>query len=168
MTSSVATPSPASAAPALLFFGNSEHKLDGKNRVHVPKRFREPSAAAGGGSEGVSFAQFFLIPWEADGCVWLLTHQQFQIHSSSVPRESVAGPEAARNRHLQRTFFQSVEVVDVDVQGRITLSPEMMRNVFGDAAPSEDERKVQMVGAGDRAEIWSEKRWRARPHQDEA
>ena len=69
MTSVLATPAPMGGASELLFFGNSEHKLDGKNRVHVPKRFREPSAASGGGSEGVTFAQFFLIPWEADGCV---------------------------------------------------------------------------------------------------
>jgi division/cell wall cluster transcriptional repressor MraZ len=161
MTSSPSAPAPAGGVSELLFFGNSEHKLDGKNRVHVPKRFREPSAATGGGSEGVSFAQFFVIPWEADGCVWLLTRQQFQSHASFVPRESIAGADAARNRQVQRSFFQSVEVVDVDVQGRITLSSEMMRNIFGADLPSEEERKVQMVGAGDRAEIWSVARWHA-------
>lgn len=160
MSSTPAAPVPTSGVSELLFFGNSEHKLDGKNRVHVPKRFREPSAAAGGGSEGVSFAQFFLIPWEADGCVWLLTRQQFQSQALYVPRESIAGPEATRNRQLQRSFFQSVEVVDVDVQGRITLSSEMMRNLFGPEAPAEEDRKVQMVGAGDRAELWGVQRWR--------
>lgn len=168
MTSVLATPAPMGGASELLFFGNSEHKLDGKNRVHVPKRFREPSAASGGGSEGVSFAQFFLIPWEADGCVWLLTRQQFQSHASFVPRESIAGPDAARNRQVQRSFFQSVEVVDVDVQGRITLSAEMMRNVFGVVLPGEEERKVQMVGAGDRAEIWSVARWHAQGQRPSA
>lgn len=147
----------------LLFFGSTEHKLDSKNRVHVPKRFREPSAATGRDSEGVAFQQFFLMPWEADGCVWLLTRQQFQHHAASVPRTSFAGVGSTENRQLQRSFFSSVEVLEVDAQGRITLPAHLLETLFGEELAEGGERKVQMVGSGDRAEIWSVKRWQSQP-----
>lgn len=140
------------------FLGTSFHRLDPKNRVHVPQRIRQPDKRSRGDSGGVVFERFFLIPWEEDGCVFLLTDQQFQRMASEVPVNALGGEGARKDRDDQRDFFSKVEFVELDGQGRITLPQAVMDFLFPKGSEGKDEdgpREVALVGAGLRAEIWN-------------
>lgn len=140
--------------------GTSQHRLDGKNRCHIPQRIR--CASRDGSSGDVVHSTFFLIPKGL--CAYLLTPEQFQVMAQEVPREGLAEDDEVARR--QRRFFARARQVEVDAQGRITVPPEIVEKIGLDPAPtkaakgeSAPARELVIAGCGNRAELWSSMRW---------
>ena len=128
-----------------VFYGDSFHTVDAKNRVHVPKRFQE---ALGRDGEG-SLACYLSLG--VDGCLYLFSEAGFRDAMARLETQAITGPE---QRRLQRLFFANTSRVQLDAAGRL-LVPEKLRAAVG------IEREVAMVGVAHRAEIWPRAAWEA-------
>ncbi len=128
-----------------MFFDSSDHPLDGKFRVFVPKRFQE---ALGRDGEG-SLACYLSLG--VDGCLYLFSEAGFRDAMARLETQAITGPE---QRRLQRLFFANTSRVQLDAAGRL-LVPEKLRAAVG------IEREVAMVGVAHRAEIWPRAAWEA-------
>ncbi len=124
------------------FIGTSQHSLDKKNRLHLPKRIL-----------------FRLTPEEQqnlylvrgwDGCVALYPPEEWVEFEKRFQQVLTETKKKARN--IKRLLFASVAVVSVDSQGRILL-PEHLRELAG------IRDQVVVNGVGDHVEIWSAERW---------
>jgi MraZ protein len=121
-----------------LFYGESVHSLDSKNRVFVPRRFQDLLTRT---PEGNLVA--FLALGE-DACLYLFSEAGFKQANEELRTRVFTSEE---QRAAKRMFFANSQRVDLDSSGRI-LIPEKLRQKVG------IEKDVVMVGNDDRAEIW--------------
>ena len=126
-----------------IFYGDSFHTVDAKNRVHVPKRFQEALER----DEGGDFACYLSLG--VDGCLYLFSEGGFNDAMARLETQAITGPE---QRRLQRLFFANTRRVQLDAAGRL-LMPEKLKAAVG------IEREVAMVGVAHRAEIWPREAW---------
>jgi len=120
-----------------VFTGEYRHTIDDKGRLAVPARFRAELAQGGQVSKWI------------DGCVVLHPHAEWVTLAGQIDALPFTDPSA---RTLRRHLYGSAFEVSLDRQGRFVL-PQTLR----DAAGLESE--VVVVGAGNRLELWSPKRW---------
>ncbi len=126
----------------MLFTGQSEHAIDGKQRLAIPAKYRNQWDPVRDGGAWVC------IPWPT-GLLRLYTESTFaalarQSEMSLTPDEDLA--------ELQATLFGLAERLEMDTAGRITI-PAHHRKLTG----LSDE--VTVVGAGDRLEIRPRQTW---------
>ena len=126
-----------------MFIGISEHSLDAKNRVFVPKRILDFLPFA---SDGTRVAYLTSGP---DGCVYLFSEAGWKAALSQL---NTGAFEGAEQRAAQRLFFSHAARIELDGSGRL-LIPEMLRKRAG------LEKEVVMVGVENRTELWSRERW---------
>lgn len=122
-----------------MFLGEYPLRIDEKNRVAIPARFRE------GFQHGLVLAQgmdptpyvnvFPLVEWE-----------RFCQRISAVPLDK------SRGRDLRRLFFSTAFSTEMDRQGRVVLPPALRQY----AQLAED---AIIAGAGDHLEIWNRETW---------
>ena len=127
-----------------MFIGEYEHTVDGKNRLSIPRKFREIV-------ESSEDQKGFFITLGLDNCLFLFTKKQWD----SVIERLESRPftnEVARG--FQRLFFSSAVYVDLDNQGRV-LIPENLKRRVGLV------KNVTVVGVNARIELWDRERWRA-------
>lgn len=120
-----------------MFTGASNLSLDAKGRVAIPTRYRE--------SLGVEL----VITADPSGCLLLFpvpAWQPFEARVSALPNLN------PRIKAMQRMWLGYKSDCEVDNAGRVVLTPEMREYAKLD-------RKVQMIGQGDRFELWSERGW---------
>jgi len=125
-----------------MFGGASEHSLDKKHRMHMPRRI-----LAGFPAEDL---ERLYLARGLDGCIFLFGPDAWQRY---VDRYTRSIPSKAEARNFQRLFFSSVAEVALDSQKRILL-PEKLRRLAGIG------EKVVVNGMGDHVEIWAAERWR--------
>jgi MraZ protein len=126
-----------------MFCGTSQHALDAKNRVFVPKRIQDGlTRTATGGLQG------YLAPGE-DACLYLFPTEGFQAAAQELSTRVFTSEEA---RAAKRLFFGASTPVELDGSGRI-LIPEELRSRVG------IEREIVFVGVDDRAELWPVRAW---------
>ncbi|MDR3206906.1 MAG: division/cell wall cluster transcriptional repressor MraZ [Oscillospiraceae bacterium] len=116
--------------------GEYSYTLDAKGRVAVPARLRGELGNLVYLCRGIDHT-LFLYPLK----VW------------EEMSERLSAKSLREGRHLQRSIFSTAERFDLDAQGRI-LIPQKLRD-YADL-----QKNVVIVGAGSRAEIWSEQAWR--------
>ena len=126
-----------------MFYGESVHSLDAKNRVFVPKRVQDLLTRA---PEGNLVA--FLCLGE-DACLYLFSEPGFKQVNEELRTRVFTSEE---QRAAKRMFFANSQRVDLDSSGRI-LIPEKLRQKVG------IEKEVVVVGNDDRAEIWPRGGW---------
>ncbi len=126
-----------------MFFGESTHSMDAKNRVFVPKRFQTQLPLDGDGARAV------VLTRGLDGCLFLFSEEGFAAALARLETESFSGREA---RNKQRLFFSNGCRLNLDGSGRM-LVPEKLKELAG------LEQEVVMIGAGERAELWSVAAW---------
>ncbi|MAE29603.1 MAG: division/cell wall cluster transcriptional repressor MraZ [Planctomycetota bacterium] len=126
-----------------MFFGESTHSMDAKNRVFVPKRFQNQLPLDGDGVRAV------VLTRGLDGCLFLFSEDGFTAALARLETESFSS-RGARNK--QRLFFSNSTRLNLDASGRM-LVPEKLKALAGLAG------EVVMVGAGERAELWSVAAW---------
>ena len=122
-----------------MFLGTYAPKLDEKGRIILPAKFWDEL------SEGV------VLTRGQERCVYVFsaaTFQQQLEHLRNAPVTNKAG------RDYQRLFLSGASDEVPDKQRRVTIPP-MLRQYAG------LDRELTVIGAGNRAEIWSTEAWNA-------
>ncbi|MFA6092881.1 MAG: division/cell wall cluster transcriptional repressor MraZ [Elusimicrobiota bacterium] len=124
--------------------GQYEYSLDPKNRLVVPPRYREALHA--------EKAPHFILAIGQDQCLWLFLPSQWEAFLEDAKSLSREVKDKAKARAARRHLFSSAVEAPLDDQGRV-LVPQNLKDY---AALAKD---VVVVGAGNKAEIWSRGRW---------
>lgn len=125
-----------------MFSGVSEINLDAKGRMAMPTRYRERIADRCAGKMYVTVDPF-------DQCLTLHTMPEWEIVQQKL--NSVPSFDPA-TRRLKRLVIGHASEVDMDGSGRLLL-PAPLRDF------AEIERRVVLLGQGNKFEIWSEQLW---------
>ncbi|MDX1944120.1 MAG: division/cell wall cluster transcriptional repressor MraZ [Pirellulaceae bacterium] len=126
----------------MLLTGTYERSLDDKQRLALPKRFREVLGADG--------QTLFLTPG-TDGSLSLYPGPAFARMADKLAAQS---PTAHDVRAFGRLLYAQTQSVELDGQGRLRVPPELARL-------AELGRDVVLVGVGDHIELWDQSRWQA-------
>ncbi len=126
-----------------MFAGESQHSLDEKNRLVVPKRILDAL-------EREEERERFYLTRGIGGCLYLFTEARFSQISRELGTRGIT--EKPQQRAFRRILFASSHLVFLDGQNRILL-PDLLKSRAG------IERDVVVVGVGDHMEIWSTGRW---------
>jgi MraZ protein len=129
----------------MLLTGTYERALDEKLRLALPKPLREALAEE---------TQLVLTPG-TDGSLSLFPGRALADLAEKLAARSPTGRDV---RAFSRLLYAQSQSVEVDSQGRIRLSPELVRwaRLEGD---------VILLGVGDRVELWNKSRWEAYLHE---
>lgn len=121
-----------------MFTGEYRHTVDEKGRLAVPARFRAELA------QGAQVSKWI------DGCAALFPKADWDV----LAEKTAALPVTDQgSRTFQRFLFGAAFEVVLDRQGRFVL-PGVLREF------AELESEVVVVGARNRLEFWSPKKWR--------
>ena len=123
-----------------MFFGETAINLDAKGRLAVPMRYRDVLVEQCENRMVLSYSAF------DTGSLWLQPKHTWE----RVRDDVMALPNFnASHRSLQRRMVGAATAVEPDGNGRILLPPSL-RQVAG------LEKRVVMLGMGNRFEIWNE------------
>jgi len=128
-----------------MFRGINSATLDAKGRMALPARFREVLQLGADGKTVVTIDM-------REQCLLLYPLSEWEVVQRKL--ESLANV-GARARLLQRLLIGHATDLELDAQGRILL-PAMLRE-FGNL-----EKKLVLVGQGNKIEIWSADHWQER------
>jgi len=123
-----------------VYFGETSINLDAKGRLAIPMRYRDAIQEACGGELVLTYSAF------DHGALYLYPKEKWEAVRDKVMTLSTFDP---RHRSLQRKLVGSASAVEPDANGRIQL-PQTLRQVAG------LEKKVALLGMGERFEIWNE------------
>ncbi len=127
-----------------MFIGEYDHKIDSKNRLSIPRKFRDVL------KEGDEVSGFY-ITRGLDQCLFLFTASQWNEVTTTLRQRAFTD---SASRRFERLFFSNASFCELDGQGRI-LIPEKLKDV------ASLEKNVTLVGVYSRVEVWSRSRWRA-------
>jgi MraZ protein len=122
-----------------MFSGASHLSVDAKGRLAIPTRYRD------------ALGSMAVITADPSGCLLLFTSDAwtpFEARVSALPNLN------PRIKSLQRLWLGYRSDLEIDNAGRVLISPELRDYAKFD-------RKVHMIGQGDRFELWSELGWQA-------
>ena len=117
--------------------GEYEHKLDTKNRLIMPSRFRAELGAS------------FWMTKGGDNCILVFPDEAWKTFVdtlNALPYNSKKAQQARRH------YIASAYPCEPDAQGR-TLVPQKLRE------HANITRDLTIVGIGDKLEIWSRENW---------
>ena len=126
-----------------MFQGAAQLSLDSKGRLAIPARHRDMLLAHCAGQ--------LVLTADADGCLLLYPQPEWQPISEKLMQLSAFNP---RIRALQRFLVGHAEDVVMDAAGRVLVSPTLRSYAVLD-------KRVMLVGQGNKFEIWDETRWQA-------
>jgi MraZ protein len=121
-----------------MLLGEFEQRLDAKNRVTLPARFRPRFA---GGVVVTKGWDKCLFVWDPEG--W----QRF-----ADLQLSRLDPFTREGRQLERFLFGGAKETELDGQGRVMLPAPLMKHAMLD-------KEIVVVGVRDHLEIWDRERW---------
>ena len=127
-----------------MFRGINAINIDGKGRVAVPTRYRE----------ALSSSLVLTIDTE-ETCLLLYPAMQWQVIEDNLQRLPSFNAAA---RRIQRLLIGHATDVELDSNGRILLSP-LLREY------AQLDKRVVMIGQGNKFEVWDETLWEARRKQ---
>lgn len=120
-----------------MFLGTHTPKLDDKGRVILPAKFREELAA------GV------VVTRGQEHCLYVFSAREFERIHAAIREAPLTSKNA---RDFLRVFLSGASDEVPDKQGRVTIPPTLRRYAGL-------ERDLTIIGAGNRAEIWSTTAW---------
>ena len=124
-----------------MFYGHYPHKLNAKNQVTLPAKFREVIEQQEQG-KGLYLVQV------DPRCLYLYTHQGLELVKDRLKK---SGGPAGRSE-FRRKFFASITPVDPDPHGRFVI-PSAFRRA------AQIEKDVIFIGNADRMELWAADQW---------
>jgi MraZ protein len=127
-----------------VFRGISHLNLDDKGRISFPSRYRERLQACCGGE--------LVLTVDPDDCLLIYPLPDWEDIQQKLQRLPSFNP---KTRGLQRLLIGHATDVPMDNSGRI-LVPPPLREV------ARLERKVVLVGQGNKFELWDEGAWNER------
>lgn len=120
-----------------MFIGEYQHAIDGKGRLIVPSKFREPL-----GDE-------FVVTKGLDNCLFVYPKAEWEIVEDKLKSLPMTNKDA---RAFVRFFFSGATECTLDKQGRI-LIPSNLRS------HSKLLKDTVVIGVSTRLEIWSKEEW---------
>lgn len=120
-----------------MLLGTHTPKLDDKNRLILPAKFR---AELEGG---------VVITRGQDRCLYLYSAAEFELVHQKIRDAPVTSKQA---RDYLRVFLSGASDEVPDKQGRVTL-PSLLREYAG------IQRELIVIGVGSRAEVWDAASW---------
>ena len=125
-----------------MFQGSQSINMDSKGRMAIPSRYRDVLAAACGGRLVITANPY-------DRCLSIYPEPQWQ----AIRTQIEALPSSAKAvRRIQRLVLGNAIELEIDANGRILLPPTLRDYAALD-------KKLMLVGLGQKAELWSETRW---------
>jgi MraZ protein len=132
----------------MTFRGVFDHTLDSKNRLMLPKPYRDAFR------DGLVLA----IPADRRPCIWIARPADYERYTASALAE--LSPLSARRLALERFFFSmSRDDLTPDVRERIMLPAPMLERAGIPRDATQGARAVVIVGAGTRLECWDARTW---------
>ena len=125
-----------------MFRGINSATLDAKGRMALPARNREAVHLASAGKVVVTIDM-------RETCLLLYPLPEWEVVQRKLEALSNINPQA---RLLQRLLIGHATDFELDSAGRLLL-PAMLRDY------AELDKKLVLVGQGNKVEIWSEKHW---------
>ena len=120
-----------------MLLGTHTPKLDDKGRIILPAKFRHELA------DGV------ILTRGQEHCIYVFSQTTFR---EQLDKLRTAPLTSRQGREFQRMFLSGASEETLDSQHRITI-PAVLREYAG------LDRELTVIGAGDRAEIWSTEAW---------
>ncbi|MFN0146484.1 MAG: division/cell wall cluster transcriptional repressor MraZ [Dehalococcoidia bacterium] len=124
----------------MAFLGTFEARLDEKNRMPIPAKYRDQFDAPA-----------YLTSGE-EPCIAVYTRDSFEARAAAVKANSA---DDEQGRDALRKFFGDAHDVARDAQGRLLIPQRLLLH----AGLTKD---VTVVGSGDWFEIWDAASWRTR------
>ena len=124
----------------MAFLGTFEARLDEKNRMPIPARFRDQFDAPA-----------YLTSGE-EPCIAVYTKISFEARAAEVQSTPASDPAG---RNARRKFFGDAHDVPRDAAGRLLIPQRLITH-------ARLIKEVAVVGTGDWFEIWDAAEWRAR------
>jgi MraZ protein len=121
-----------------MLHGEHEHSLDDKNRLTLPAKFRE------------HLGERVVVTAGYDGCLYGYAQGDWDRNADRIGSLDGLNRES---RLMQRRFFTSAVIADLDKQGRMVLPAGLLKSAG-------IEREVAVVGVNDHLEIWDRTAWR--------
>lgn len=115
----------------MMLYGRYQHNIDAKGRLFVPVKLRE------------QLGESFMVAAVMDHCICLYSNQEWDKLLGGL-----AEMPMTKARKLQRYLSANAEQTQPDAQGRILLPKHLL-------AYAGLEKAAVVIGAGNRAEIWS-------------
>ena len=128
-----------------MFRGSNSATLDGKGRMALPTRTRETLS-------GLSENKVVVTIDMREPCLLLYPLSDWEVVQGKLESLSNINPQA---RLLQRLLIGHATDLQLDGAGRLLL-PSMLRDF------AQLEKKLVLVGQGNKIEIWSEQNWQQR------
>lgn len=113
-----------------MLIGQSLNKIDDKNRLVIPQDMR------------LELGEDFYITNGLDGCLFVMSVEEFTLLHNKISEQPMS-----KVRKLQRYFFGDAARVKPDKQGRVLLTPALIKCAGL-------KRDVVIVGADNRVELW--------------
>ena len=127
----------------VIFRGVSELVLDAKGRLAIPARHRDGLAAGGDGR--------LVITADRGGCLLIYPLDAWEPIQARLMKLSSFDDNI---RSLQRLLVGHADDVELDAAGRILVPPALRRYAGLD-------KRVVLVGQGQKLELWDEAKWQA-------
>ena len=124
-----------------MFYGEYLHKLDKKNRLIIPARFRE--------GIGDNFIEKFYLTRGLDDCIFMFPESEWKTQENRFKSMSFTKEKA---RKFQRQFFGGAFEAVPDKQWRILL-PDPLKEY------AKLSKNIMIVGVSNRVEIWDKNVW---------
>ncbi len=125
-----------------MFLGVSTLNLDAKGRLAIPAKYRERLAE-------YCASKIVVTINPREHCLWLFPEPEWK----EVARKVSGLPSLKRqNQVLKRLLLGHASELELDSQGRVLLAGELRD--YG-----QFDKRVALVGQGDKFEIWDETRW---------
>lgn len=118
------------------FFGTYYHNLDVKGRLVVPARFREVLK---------ELKHLYLLQG-FEGSISIYTQEAYEKELAFLDSQNF---KDEKSRNYVRAIYASMEELEVDSAGRITLSVRLLKKYNLGTS-------VVVLGVGDHLEIWDE------------
>ncbi|HZH92504.1 MAG TPA: division/cell wall cluster transcriptional repressor MraZ [Tissierellaceae bacterium] len=120
-----------------MFIGEYQHTIDGKGRLIIPSKFRDPL-----GDE-------FVMTKGLDNCLFVYPKDEWKIVEDKLKSLPMTNKDA---RAFVRFFFSGATECILDKQGRV-LIPGNLRD------HSKLLKDTVVIGVSTRLEIWSKEEW---------
>ena len=127
-----------------MFRGINSISIDGKGRLAVPTRYRD--------ALGQDRASLVVTIDTEETCLLLYPASQWQVIEDNLQRLPSFNPAA---RRIQRLLIGHATDVELDGNGRVLLPP-LLRDY------AKLQKKVVMIGQGNKFEVWDESIWLSR------
>ena len=132
-------PFPCSPTGGDVLLGESEQRLDDKNRITLPARLRE------------RFADGAVCARGLDGCIHVWPREAWELYVSTQGER--LDSFTREGRAMQRYLFGGAQEGEPDRQGRIALPAHLI-------AHAGLVKEIVVAGLRDRLEVWDREAWR--------